>query len=73
MRRKRPWFGRLDLLTELGEEPLGILVAAGGPVMPRCARPAPRRLGRQVWRTRRRWLHPTSGRRPNGTFLDTRV
>ena len=27
------------------------------------------RLGRQVWRAWRRWLHPTSGRRPGDRFL----
>jgi hypothetical protein len=27
------------------------------------------RLSRQVWRAYRRWLHPTSGRRPGDSFL----
>jgi len=27
------------------------------------------RLARQVWRAWRRWLHPTSGRRPGDRFL----
>jgi hypothetical protein len=27
------------------------------------------RLGREIWRARRRWLHPTSGRRPGDRFL----
>jgi hypothetical protein len=27
------------------------------------------RLGRQVGRARRRWLHPTTGRRPGDRFL----
>jgi hypothetical protein len=31
------------------------------------------RLGRQLWRAWRRWLHPTSGRRPDDTLLDTLV
>jgi hypothetical protein len=42
MRRKRPCLGRLDLLTGLGEEPLGILVAGRrpGPATMCAARPA---------------------------------
>jgi len=54
---------RLDGLT--GEEAL----ALERPAMTYVREQLRRRLARQVWRAWRRWLHPTSGRRPGDRFL----